>query len=282
MTPASVVDGYRERRRLHPDQPARVAWWAARDAAKIKYITNIPYAGEQEAVFYNVPGLGVLRFCIYPDNDHSPYDSEGQMLAWTERKWVPDDVRGVHGLGQPMGDGWYSLDHWDRQKVYCIKFTEAGGGHLEGRRAYRSRHYGNSKHEAHCRALASIRKECEYWQEVAQGKTYVGLSVQLRQRGGYRDKDRIIREEECWGYEYDDISYLLGEMNGWAESLVEAEWKKRYGGDAPSPGEDTARYRTALAAYKTSLATSDDDYDIADVVFAATYKDNPRAKAHKG
>lgn len=279
MTPASVVDGYRERRRLHPDQPARVAWWGARNAIKPKYLATLPYEGENDAIFREVPGLGVLRFCIYADNDHSPYDSDGQMLQWKDRKDTPDGVRGAHAVGADMGDGWYSLDHWDRQKVYCIKFTEAGGGDLEGRRAYRSRHDGMSRHEAHCRALASIRKECGYWQEVAQGKQYVGLSVQLRQRGGYRDSDRIIREEECWGYEYDDTSYLLSEMNSWAESLVEDEWKKRYGSTAPAPEENTARYRKALGAYATALATSNDDFDIADQVFAATYKDNPRAKA---
>jgi len=235
------------------------------EAKKRAFIHALPYTNEM--VYQIIPGIGTLKFEIKDDSDYDPYDGDGQGFQWFSTRDIYDSNR-KYDAGTALGDNLYSLDHWDGQSVYCVRFDKKAGVRLEDRAAY-WRAQGYAKHAAWVKARDSIIKECRYWRSVAKGDTcFVGYVVTL-----ISPEDTTMEEDSCWGYGYEYDSkdtYLLGCMNDAAQGMVEKHWKQLYGELPPAfvAGIDPT-VDAAWKAWHTAMATSDGDRDIADPIFVS-------------
>lgn len=236
---------------------------------RTQIIKILPYTDKDERVI--VPGIGTLTFQLKPDQDTNPNDRD-EGVAWQWVKYNAYDAmsvkRSIH-VGAQVMDNCYSTGEIDRGSVLCLRFNKKCGSRLEDRIEY-WRGIGYARHEAWLRARQSITAECERAAKICKGDIgYYGGVVKLHNLWG-----KELGEESCWGFEVPDDDYLLGEMNGWAHSLVAEEWKKRYDCDPPDTytrGVDS-RVDAAWQAWHTAMTVSDGDRDMADPIFVSTFR----------
>lgn len=251
---------YKELRAKHQDVNANVVMHWLRATVNKNWIDSLPYSSEDEMRL--VPGIGWLRFSVADDSDHDPYDGDGQGFQWL--KTGDRDANQKYDVGTHLGDGCYSLDHWDGSSVHVVRFDRKGGGDYAGRREYWHAQ-GCSKSDADLRARRSIREECKYWQSVAKGDvSWIGGTVTLLD---YEEKE--LGMESVWGFECPDVGdYLLDQMNDWADNLVKEHWKHT----PKFPARESKEGKQAWKAWYASMAVTDDDRDISDPVFISTLK----------
>jgi hypothetical protein len=272
MTPETWLK-YKLHRQDETVRAAHAMQWLRSEitASMHAYIKTLPYSDQPE--LFSVPGIGTLKFEIKDDSDHDPYDGDGQAFQWISTRDHYDSNR-KYDAGTTIMDNCYSLDHWDGNSVWCVRFDKKAGSRIEDRRDY-WRAQGYAKHVAWVKARDSIIRECRYWRSVAKGDTsFVGYVVTLLAPEDVGMNDTIMEEDSCWGYEYDSKdTYLLGCMNDAAQGMVEKHWKSLYGKLPPAFVEGVhPLVDAAWKAWHTAMTASDGDRELADPIYISTLR----------